>query len=166
MSSFNTILNENRQFIVKVKVIKPSELQEYKKGKAQKLFFKAKPKRALIDTGAAKSCISQEYAEELGLFPISKANIITASNVCQVDEYKVDIAIHVEIATIKPVKKEDGETSTEQVVIGEENWAHVQHKVNSLPSIGEDRGFDVILGMDILSKMHITIFNKQIIMSF
>lgn len=166
MSSFNTNLNDKGQFIVVVKVIKSAELKEYKEGKAQKLLGEAKPKRALIDTGASKTCISQEYADDLGLIPISKAHITTASNVCQVNVYKVDIAIPVAITALKPVKKKDGKTSIQQVVIGEDNWAHVQHKVHSVPSIGKDRGFDVILGMDILSKMHITIWQNQIIMSF
>lgn len=166
MSSFSTVLNNKGQFIIVVKVIKSPEPKAYKERKAQELFAKKESKRALIDTGASNTCISQECAEELGLIPIAMENLTTASDVCQVNVYKVDIAIPVAITTLQPVKKKDGKTSIEQVVIREDNWAHLQHKVHSVPSIGKDRGFDVILGMDILSQMHITILNNRIIMSF
>jgi len=166
MSSFSANLNNKRQFIIVVKVIKSPEPEAYKEGKAQELFAKKESKRALIDTGASTTCISQEYADELGLIPIALRNLITASDICQVNVYKVDIAIPVAVTALQPVKKKDGKTSIEQVVIREDNWAHLQHKVHSVPSIGKDRGYDVILGMDILSQMHITIFNKQIVMSF
>lgn len=119
----------------------------------------------MIDTGASSTFISQEYADELQLIPIGKSSIMTAANHCDVSRYKIDFAIPVATTELKSTEK-DGKKSTEQVIIGEEHWAHTQHKINSIPSIGKDRGFDVILGMDILSKMHITMFGNEIIMSF
>ena len=120
----------------------------------------------MVDTGASSTCISQEYADELELIPIGKASIATAGNNCDVNRYKIDFAIPVATTILQPTETEDGELNVEQIVIGEDHWAHTQHKVYSIPTIDKDRGFDVILGMDILSRMHITMFNGQIIMSF
>ena len=163
MSSFNKKLNNSNQFIIAIKVIKSPTIEEYKNGTAQKLITLTKSKRALIDTGATHTCISQEYADELQLIPIGKLSITTASNDCEVKRYKIDFAIPV---TALRTTEKDGKKNSEEIIIDEVHWAHSQHKIHSIPSIGRDRGYDIILGMDILSKMHITMFNKQIIMSF
>lgn len=165
MSSFNKKLNENAQFIIAIKVIKCPTAKEYRNGAAQDLIVSADSKRALIDTGASNTCISQEYADELQLIPIGKSSITTAGNNCEVSRYKIDFAIPVATTALQTTEK-DGKKITKPIVIGEEHWAHAQHKIHSITSIGKDRGFDVILGMDILSKMHITMFNSEIIMSF
>lgn len=165
MSSFNKKLNNSAQFIIAIKVIKSPTVEEYKNGRAQNLIISANPKRALIDTGASNTCIAQEYADELELIPIGKSSITTAGNNCDVSRYKIDFAIPVATTALQTTEK-DGKKSAEQIIIGEEHWAHAQHKIHSIPSIGKDRGFDVILGMDILYKMHITMFNGEIIMSF
>ena len=165
MSSFNKKLNENMQFIIAIKVIKCPTAEEHRNGVAQNLIINTDPKRALIDTGATNTCISQEYANELQLIPIGKTSIRTAGNNCYVNRYKIDFAIPVARTALQTTEK-DGKKITEEIIIGEEHWAHAQHKIHSIPAIGKDRGFDVILGMDILSKMHITMFNSEIIMSF
>ncbi len=165
MSSFNQTLNNHKQFIIAIKVVKSSKSEKYSNGEAQKLIIEAPSKRALVDTGASNTCIAQECADELGLIPVGKTTITTASNNCNVNQYVVDIAIPVTNTTLKPIKSDNKENFVEQV-IGEEHWAHAQQKVHSIPEIGKDRGFDVILGMDILSKMHITMFDGTIIMSF
>ena len=165
MSSFNKKLNHNAQFIIAIKVIKSPTAEEYQDDTAQNLIISANPKRALIDTGASNTCISQEYADELQLIPIGKSSITTAGNNCDVNRYKIDFAIPVKTTALQITEK-DGKKNTKQVIIGEEHWAHAQHKIYSIPSVGKDRGFDVILGMDILSKMHITMFGGEIIMSF
>ena len=90
MSSFNKKLNDINQFIIAIKVIKSPTIEEYKNGTAQKLITLTKSKRALIDTGATHTCISQEYADELQLIPIGKLSITTASNDCGVKRYKID----------------------------------------------------------------------------
>ncbi len=162
MSSFNQTLNKNKQFIIAIKVVKSSNLKKYSNTEVQKL-IKAPSKRALVDTGASNTCIAQECADELGLIPVGKTTITTASNNCDVNKYMVDFAIPV-TTTLMPIK-ENGQEFVEQV-IGEEHWAHARRNIHSIPEIGKDRGFDVILGMDILSKMHITMFDGTIIMSF
>ena len=89
----------------------------------------------------------------------------TAGNPCQVNKYKVDFAIPVENTKLTPIK-EKSKKNEKLILIDVEHWVHAQHKILSIPSINQDRGFDFIIGMDILSKMHITIFNRQVIMSF
>lgn len=166
MSSFNKILNEKKQFIISIKVIRcPIKKQQYKDGTVQKLLNEAPSKRALIDTGASHSCISEEYADELELIPIGQSNMTTASNVCTVNRYKVDFAIPVANTILQPIK-ENGRQIMKSIIVEQEYWAHTQRNINSIPAIEKDRGFDFILGMDILSQMHITIFHRQIIMSF
>ena len=168
MSSFNQTLNDKSQFIITIKVIKSPTDEQYQDGTAQRLIIDAKPKRALIDTGASSTCIVQECVDELGLIPIGKTSITTASSYCEVDRYMVDLAIPVTQTALIPVEKDDGNRDAE-LVAGETHWwAHIQYRIHSIPAIGKDhdRGFDIILGMDILSKMHITMFNGEIIMSF
>lgn len=166
MSSFNADLNSSSQFIIAIKVVKSSKEEEYLNGIAQELIVKASSKRALIDAGASNTCISQECADELNLTPIGKTIITTASDDCDVNRYIIDFAIPVAAATLKPIKTDDGRSGFEQVIVDEEHWAHAQQSIHSIPATGRDRGFDLILGMDVLSKMHITMFNRQIIMSF
>ena len=38
-------------------------------------------------------------------------------------------------------------------------------KVTSFPDIGVDRGFDIILGMDMLMYFHITMYRGKIVIS-
>ncbi len=163
MSSFNTTLNEKKQFIIAIKVVKPFDSEVYLKGEAEDLFAKTIAKRALIDTGASNTCIAQEYADELNLIPIGKTTITTASNRCDVNRYIIDFAIPVATTALKEASRSGG---FEQTLINEKHWAHTQQSVHAIPTIGRDRGFDAILGMDVLAKMHITLFQEQIIMSF
>ena len=167
MSSFRQILNDRGQFIIAIKVIKSPTDKDYQDGSAESLIIDAEPKRALIDTGASSTCITLECAGELGLITTGKTSIETASDHCEVDRYMVDLAIPVTDTILRPVEKEDGNQEV-QLVPGKTHWwAHARYIIHSIPAVGgRDRGFDVILGMDILSKMHITMFNGEIIMSF
>ena len=167
MSSFSQSLNQNRQFIITVKVIESTlERERYKDGTAPKLLVEALPQYALIDTGANTTSISQKYAEELDLTSISKTITNTAGGDCKTDLFLVDIAIPVAKTVLKPFTTKDGTQQIKQVVIGEENWAHAELSVNSFFVTEKYRGFNILLGMDILYKMHITMFGGQIIMSF
>ncbi len=165
MSSFNQDLNDKNQFIIRVKVVKSTVEKIPKNGEPSNLIIAANPKGALIDTGASNTCITQEYAKELQLIPISKTSITTAGPDCEANIYKIDLAIPVLMTKLRPVNK-DGKQAIKPVVIGEEYWAHTEHKVLEITKSNKDRGFDVILGMDILNQMHITMFGGQIIMSF
>ena len=123
----------------------------------------AKPRGALVDTGATQTSIVQELADELHLMSRGQSTIMTAGSPCEAYQYQVDLAIPITEAVLQPTEKE-GEVKI--IPIGEEYWAHVKREVSSLPSIDEDRGFDALLGMDILAQMHITIVGGKIIMSF
>ncbi len=166
MPSFSKPLNSHGQFLIAVKITKSQVAESKDKNSVIANLVRSPIRRALIDTGATKTCISQECADDLGLFPVGMAEMQTAADTRQVDQYLIDFAIPVVKTALKESKKEDGSRSFETIPIGEENWAHIEHKVNALPPSGKGRGFDMLLGMDILSKMHITIFGGNIIMSF
>ncbi len=163
MPSFSKRLNRG-QFLVSVKIVKsqsgsqPSRLLE--------TLVKSPPKQALLDTGATTTCISHECVDELDLSPIGMTEIQTATDRRQVSQYLIAFAIPVTKTAVKETKKQDGNKGFETVFAGQENWAHIRHKVNELPPLGEGRGFDMILGMDILSQTHITMFGGNLIMSF
>jgi len=121
MSSFNQLLNQNNQFIIAVKVIKCPIDEQYENRESVKLIIHTEPKRALIDTGATNTCITQELADELGLIPIAKQPMMTAGEPCEVSQYRVDIAIPI-TTTVLQTTKETGKEMMRQVPVGEENW--------------------------------------------
>ena len=166
MSSFDLILNQNREFIVAVKVIKsPLKKEQYKDGTAKKLLIEAKPVNALIDTGANITSISQRHADNLEIVPTVETTINTAGGIGRANLFLVDIAIPVTQTVLKPFASEDSSQQIKSVVIEEEHWAHTELEIISFTA-EKDLGFDILLGMDILSQMHITMFKGQIIMSF
>ena len=166
MSSFTQVLNDKNQFLIVVKVIKSLELEEHRQGRAERLIADALPRRALIDTGASRTCVSQECADELSLIPIGQVLISTASGLCQVPRYETDLAIPVAITQVRSIGEDGGEEAFERTVTGEHHWVHIRRSVNSIPATGVERSFDVVLGMDILSQMHLTIYGRQIVISF
>ena len=166
MSSLDQVLNQNREFIVAVKVIEsPLEKEQYKDGTAQKLLFAGEPINALVDTGANTTSISQRYADYLGLVSTGEIITVTAGGERRTDLFSIDIAIPVTQTVLKPFTAEDGSQQVKSVVIGEEHWAHIELEIISF-NVKGNHGFDILLGMDILSQMHITMFKGQIIMSF
>lgn len=48
---------------------------------------------ALIDTGASASCIAAQVVEKLGLLPIGKAIMSSATHTIEVDQYLIDLTI-------------------------------------------------------------------------
>ncbi len=167
MSSFRQTLNKNRQFIITVKVIEsPLEKEKYKDGTAQRFLIKAETQKALIDTGANTTSISQKYANESGLVATGKTITSTAGGDCRENLFLIDIAIPITQTALKPFTAKDGSQQFKPFIIGEEHWAHAELEVTSF-AVGEGYyGFDILLGMDILSQMHITMFHNEIIMSF
>ena len=51
------------------------------------------PFRALIDTGANCSCISKDVIDALGLMPIGKVPMRSASHLIEADQYIVDLGV-------------------------------------------------------------------------
>ncbi len=89
--------------------------------------------RALIDTGANRSCISRRLASVCQLVPVSYMSVRSAQGISEANVYSADIKLPSEI-------------SFKNVPVMEFNG-------------GSD--FDVILGMDILSQGDIAITNAD-----
>ena len=75
------------------------------------------------------------------------------------------IAISITETELRPEKQEDGLIFLKPHPISEVFRGFKQIKVSAIPDIGNDRGFDVILGMNILSYFHITMHQGKIIIS-
>lgn len=139
MPSFNQQIDKHGQFIIGVKVF-PSAQNEEEFNKTAK---SATGYRALVDTGANNCCISEKIVANLKLQTYSKTKMITAGSPYITSLYRVAICIPVfELYKGFP-----------------------DIKVSAVPDIGKDRGFDVILGMNMLFHFHITMHQGQIIIS-
>lgn len=153
MSYINTELNEKNLFIIGVKVAKCDSDEQYQDGTANLTLERASTKRALIDTGANITAISREIADELGLGSTYTMKVITAGVPHISNLYVVDLAIaDVKRTKFTPKNEKDG--------------IYRQILVSSMLKIDEDRGYDIVLGTDILSQMHIAMFRDNIILSF
>ena len=163
MSSFRTFLKKN-QFIIDVKIAQCLPLGQHEEGRAQELISDAKRRRALVDTGATRTSIIPELAAELKLVPLGKVPIQTAGGRHYLNKFEIALGIPVTTVAPKIVKEGDRER-VKPVVIEVEHWGYTRHTVNSLLSSAHDTGFDLLLGMDILHQMHITMYDRRIIIS-
>ena len=159
MPSFNTNLSQGK-FIVGIKIKKHSGNHA-----SIEVFKNIKDKRALIDTGATHTSITQTCVSELNLVPSGSNEMTSASGVCEVELFEVDLAIPVRNILGARITEKEGK-KVQEIQVQESHWSHLKHKVSALPDIQKDRGFDLILGMDILVRMHVTMFSGQIILSF
>lgn len=73
------------RLINKVYLLSPKDYTDIK--------FPARELRALWDTGATHTCITEEIAKELKLIPVSKRDINTAGGVKTANVYVVDIQL-------------------------------------------------------------------------
>ena len=158
MPSLNTNLSQGK-FIVGIKIKKHSDNHV-----GIEVFKNIKDKRALIDTGATHTSITQTFSE-LNLVPSGSNEMTSASGVCEVELFEVDLAIPFRNILGARITEKEGK-KVQEFQVQESHWSHLKHKVSALPDIQKDRGFDLILGMDILVRMHVTMFNGQIILSF
>ena len=88
--------------------------------------------KAIWDTGASTSSINVKYAEEMGLIPVSYANISTANGPCVVPVYYINIKFN-------------------------DNFS-----INGIAVTGTDLvDIDMLLGMDIINRGQFTISNNS-----
>lgn len=161
MSSFNQQINRFGQFIIVARVCAPTRSKE----EFDNTFKHAKGYRALVDTGATGCCISKQVVTDLALKPYTKKTISTAGKPYISSVYAVDLAISVTQTALRPERQKDGGVVLKEHSMGETSMTFQQVTVFEVPDVGADRGFDVILGMDVLMHLHITIFSGQIIIS-
>ena len=156
MPFFNVPLTKNRfivdSVVLDLRSLTSEKLSEYiKKGN-----FKGEdrsPAHALIDTGATHCSITEDLAEQLRLKPIGRHTVGTAGNPLECNQYSILLGIPVaEILGTENVT--DSKTGQQQIVShGVQHFKLHPARVSSLPKQEQKRGFDVILGMDLLGKM-------------
>ena len=150
MPCFSTQLTPQNQFLVSVCIF---DDQEVRKHKNLDVVVRAnpnpKPYKALIDTGANGSCISEEIAQELNLTPTCKKQMMTAGDPVECNEYDVHICIPItEPLSFREVK--EGEKIIhlpDDFVVHARSW---KSSTFGLPQQDSERGYDCLLGMDIL----------------
>ena len=79
--------------------------------------------------------------------------------------YQIGLIVPVTETEVRPEKQEDGSTIEKHVPVKETSAGFSEMKVTSFPDIGVDRGFDIILGMDMLMHFHITMYRRKIVIS-
>ena len=161
MPSFNLRINDLGQFIILVKVFPPSQNKlDYDQSLSE-----AKSYPALVDTGANTCSISEKVVTNLYLKPYGKQEIMTAGELHRTFVYMVGIAVPVTNAVFRSERQPNGSTITKAVPISEASTGLPRVKVTSFPDVGKERGFDLILGMNMLMPYHITIHNGDMIIS-
>ena len=151
MPCFSTTLTPSDQFLIKVFIFDDKRVSEYG-GDFNTLMKKhpnTKAYRALVDTGANGSCISEEVAQELELTPTCKKQMKTAGNPAECNEYDIHICIPVEeITSYMQVKR--GERVVDMpssAMMHVKSW---KSSVFGLPQQDNERGYDCLLGMNVL----------------
>ncbi len=161
MPSFEQDINEFRQFIIAVKVFPPTkDASAYDEATLDAAGY-----RALVDTGANVCSISEKIVTDLNLPAYGRVEMTTAGAPHTTSVYQVGLAIPVTETEIRPEKQEDGGTIMKPVSVAETSAGFAEMKVTSFPDIGADRGFDIILGMDMLMHFHITMHTGKIVIS-
>lgn len=112
------------------------------------------PYQALLDTGAQGTMISKKVVDEVGLQAIGHKQIIPVSgDPFDTEKYRVRLDIPIG----SRVKKSDGGFEVQQTLRGKDM------EVALLPY--EPTNYDVLLGMDLLSGFHLTIYGGNFILS-
>ena len=161
MSSFSREITPHGQFIIGVKIFTPTENQtNYEETEKSAVTY-----RALVDTGANCCSISKKIVTDLNLHPYSHRTITTAGGTHNAPVYLVGLSVAVQQTVMHPEKQSDESVIMKPLVIGEISKGYPRIKVTTFPDVEIDRGFDIILGMDILMHFHITMHSGNIIIS-
>ena len=102
--------------------------------------------RALVDTGATISCISERAAKQIGIAPVEKGGINTVGGVVDTDVYQINLHI--------PVKNPAAKQDESALDITLKNFSKMTvYKADTMDH------FDMILGMDVImagSGLHVS----------
>lgn len=109
--------------------------------------------RALVDTGATITAISSKVARKLNLVSIGRGELQGVTGAGTVPVHR--IALHIPITELHPTKTQ---------VFAHEYWKHMA-PISAVEILGSEN-FDVLLGMDILSHCHFTVFNGKFTLGF
>ena len=112
----------------------------------------------LLDTGATRTMVSPTVIETLDAYPCGIGAFTSATGMAEpTDEYRLDLAIPI-VAGVTRTEDDDNTLNVEFYARGLRNVT-----VLGLPRAFDD--FDVLLGMDIISQFHITIFQDLFMLS-
>ena len=113
---------------------------------------------ALIDTGANHSCITDKVAQQLKLKPIANIELRNTSGTVIAPVYEICLYIPSAID-----KKQNANGIVEQTV----NMKHFEnHRVIEIKHHNDNNSFDIIIGMDIITKGHLTIVSDMLHFSY
>ena len=151
MPCFSTTLTSNDQLLIRVFIFDDKAVCEHN-GDLNTLMKKhssVKTYTALVDTGANGSCISEEVAQELKLTPTCKKQMKTAGNPTECNEYDMHICIPIEeVTSYMQVKEGDKVLDIpDKGIIHIKSW---KNSVFGLPQQKDSRGYDCLLGMNVL----------------
>lgn len=127
---------ENGQCFIFVHVYPPNSRIEYKD---------VTPCRALIDTGAQNTCISQKLASYLKLVPVSKIEVLSAAGHVSVNQYLVGLVIPIE-------------RLNQLSVLGSPATLVTEFQANT--------HFDVLIGMDMLAECTLFVARGEFFLSY
>ena len=131
--------HNNSQVFMDVAITSTKTVEEAKKGNYDTL--DTKRYKALVDTGAQGTCITKRVADELGLKPSGKMPVVGVSGKSYHNYYLFHVGFIITYS---------GKTKSGQDAI-ETNLNINNRIIAGAELIVPDSGFDVLLGMDILS---------------
>ncbi|MGL4388792.1 MAG: aspartyl protease family protein [Brevinema sp.] len=108
--------------------------------------------RALVDTGATHFVITSKIIDSLGLFPLGKTNIVSASQVVETNTYQEIVGIP--ITEIVDPKKGMQKLHAKFFPL----------QVTEMPDLGQE--FDILIGMDIIQNCLLVVHQNSLIFSF
>ena len=112
--------------------------------------------KALIDTGAQSSCISQTVVAKLNFISYGKETIRSATDTKEVNQYRVTTHIPISKTTLSKGRITQA-AQTRSV------FSHT-HSVIEIPN--SDSGFDVILGMDVILHCDLFISHGEFVLAY
>lgn len=145
MPTFKGSLNQDNQIMIKVWVDKSKKgLQSYK---------------GLVDTGASHTCISKKVVDDFNLDPEGQRLVSTPTGDVPVFLYSINFYLAISKTSWyinkQGLRRKKPKTS----------WFTKKNlEVSMLKN--ENIDFDVLIGMDVVSKLSLNIFNKDFYISF
>ncbi len=154
MPSFKSTIKDH-QCIIDVIVQAPVD-------KSSSLDFQTLQKnsfRALVDTGAQKTCISKKLASQLSLLSKGKTSMQSASNIVSVNNCHVDLYI--------PIRKAIPLINEDKIVEEQQELSLKRHHklfVSEMPMTTDL--FDLLLGMDVLTECTLIFTHGEYVIAY
>lgn len=114
------------------------------------------PYRALVDTGATTTCLSQSCASAIGLVPISKVNVHGVGGPVAQNCYLFRLGFPLAVPAVGiPINAPPPAPGQQQVAL------HIVNNPIQGCEFSAGLGFDVLLGMDVLGQGSLVVQGNQ-----